>query len=915
MSSLPIRATLSQPRLFARMGEGLAAGITVVTPNRRLASALGTAFAAHQAASRLGAWESADVLPLDAFVGRLYEDALYSPLAGTLPVLLSPAQELLLWEDIIARSEWGALLLSPARTAAEARKAWMLAHHWGIDGALGQFPGNEDAAAFAEWAARYRRQTVSRQQTDAARLPELAARLFAVDEVRRPRVLVLYAYDIVTPQLERFLSDCAATGIEVLTSRPERHAATPVRWPLASADEELQSVAQWARARLEAAGDRPVRIGIVLPDIELRRKSVVRVMSQALQPDWCLPGTASASLPFNVSLGVPLSQHALVQASLSLLSLALGSVDFAAASRLLRSPFLGGGMTEAQARARLDVALRRVAPARLNLMQFTALLASLGLPARLGSLLQALAVRVQERPAGGAKQSLHAWAERFSGLLKVAGFPGERSLDSVEYQTLAKWHETLAELGGLSLVAPAVSGQEALSRLYGLCADRLFQPESGTAPIQVLGVLESAGLDFDHLWIAGMSDEAWPLPARPHPFIPPALQKKAGVPEASADTAFELDRRITADWLEAAPEVVVSHALREGDRELSPSPLVAQLAEGRVELPAIAAPLHALHQEAALEAVPDVPAPPVSAQAAAQLRGGARVLTDHAACPFRAFAAHRLAAAPMETPMEGFNAAARGTLLHAFMKGIWDRLQTHAALLAADAALLEAVLVQSATAAVEHTRRDYTIGDAFAALERERLARLGRDWLEIERARPPFEVVASEAKRPLLAGGLRFAGRIDRMDRLADGSHVLIDYKTGTVSPRYWEGARPEDPQLPLYAANAAEDISGVVFAKLKTGAMRFMGYSRDKGALPKVIQYQGWEDLLQGWNAEVHRLGTSFAAGEAAVDPKKQGVTCRYCSLQPLCRVHERFSALDLDVDAARGDADADNENGEGGE
>jgi RecB family exonuclease len=269
----------------------------------------------------------------------------------------------------------------------------------------------------------------------------------------------------------------------------------------------------------------------------------------------------------------------------------------------------------------------------------------------------------------------------------------------------------------------------------------------------------------------------------------------------------------------------------------------------------------------------------------------------------------------METPMEGFNAAARGTLLHAFMKGIWDRLQTQAALLAADAALLDEVLVQSAAAAVEHTRRDYVIGDAFAALERERLARLGRDWLEIERARPSFEVVASEAKRPLLAGGLRFAGRIDRMDRLADGSHVLIDYKTGTVSPRNWEGARPEDPQLPLYAANSAEDISGVVFAKLKTGAMRFMGYSRDKGALPKVIQYKGWEALLQGWNAEVHRLGTGFAAGEAAVDPKKHGVTCRYCSLQPLCRVHERFSALDLDADVARGDADADNENGEGGE
>lgn len=921
-------ATVTQQQLFARLGEGHSAGVTVLTPNRRLASALSSGFAAFQAGRGMRAWESADVLPVDAFVGRLYEDALYSPLAGQLPVLLTPSQELLLWADTIAASDWAGLLLAHARIAQEARKAWLLAHHWRIEGMLGSFPGNEDTLAFADWAARYRRQTTVQRQTDAARLPGLAAKLLAEPQVRRPATLVLYAFDIVTPQLNLLLAECAAAGMQVLQCRPERHEAKPCRMPLASADLELLRAASWARARLEAAGDRPVRIGIVLPDLELRRKDVVRVMSQALQPDWCLPGSNASALPFNLSLGVPLSQHALVQAALSLLALALGSVDFAVASRLLRSPFLGGAAAEAPERARLDVALRKRAPARLNLAQLIRLLEPLGMPPRLQFHLQALLGQagqggqggqgghVLASRAGGGRASLHAWAERYTGMLKAAGFPGERTLDSTEFQTLAKWNETLAELGSLAMVAPAATGQEAVSRLNALCAERLFQPESGTAPIQVLGVLESAGLVFDHLWIAGMTDEAWPLPARPHPFIAPALQKKAGVPEAGADTALELDRRITQDWLQAAPEVVISHALREDDRELSPSPLIAGIEASQIELADVQDPMRLLHAASALEPLPQGPAPAVPPQAAARLRGGSRVLSDQSACPFRAYAAHRLAAAPLETPSDGWDAAARGNLLHALMKGIWDRLKDHRTLLEADAAQLDEVIGESAAAAIERVRRDHSIGDEFAALERRRLATLAREWLDIERMRPPFEVVASEARRALQAAGLTFSGRIDRMDRLADGSHVLIDYKTGAVTPRHWEGVRPQDPQLPLYAVNAPEVISAVAFARLKTGAMRFMGYSRDKDAVPGVKQYREWDRLLQDWAAEVRRLGRDFAAGDASVDPKQPGLTCRYCSLQPLCRVHERYSALamDADPDAAGSDSDTDRETGEEG-
>ena len=129
---------LSTKDLFFRLAEGHAAGITVV--NRRLAQALNAEFDAFQIAKNLNSWEAPDILPFGAFVERLYEDALYSDLGAKLPLLLTPAQEQRLWEEILADSG----LLAIPQAAAQCREAWRLLHAWRI----GAGQGNEDAKAF-----------------------------------------------------------------------------------------------------------------------------------------------------------------------------------------------------------------------------------------------------------------------------------------------------------------------------------------------------------------------------------------------------------------------------------------------------------------------------------------------------------------------------------------------------------------------------------------------------------------------------------------------------------------------------------------------------------------------------------------------------------------------------------------------
>ncbi len=866
---MPGRA-ISRQELFERLAEGqaarVAAQVTVVTPNRRLAQELAREFDRGQAERGLAVWESADILPFSAFVERLYEDALTSELAPGLPLLLTEAQEIELWEQVVRASPWGDELLDLSHTARQAMRAWRLAHGWRIAGALASFPGNEDAQAFARWAAAY----AKGESTDAARLPDVVAPLIHHAALRTPKLLVAYAFDVMTPQEREFLDACAATGIELATCGQGRTDSVPKRIVFQSARHELEAAAQWARAKVEAGA---MRVGVVVPELAARRREVLRVFARSMNPAHALPGSEPRALPFNVSLGEPLAETPLAHAALAILALALGEVPFEAASRLVRSPFVGGGDDEMAARARLDAKLRESAPARVSLGKLVGLVE--GCP-QLRQRLENLFAAANPEAA-----SPHEWGERFTRLLEAAGFPG-RSLDSAEYQARAKLNELLAEFAKLERVAPRMGARHALSRFERLCRDTLFQPESPAAPVQVLGVLESAGLAFDALWLSGMTDEAWPLAARPNPFLPPALQKKAGIPEASAESALALDRRITEGWLAAAPEVVVSHPAREDDRELVVSPLFAGIAVAATPEPSAPRWRDLVFAARAVESAPDGKAPALATRTP---RGGTRILADQAACPFRAFARHRLGAEALEEPLAGPDARARGSLLHALMRELWGELKTSAALEADCGPAIE----RAARAAVAEAGLEAP----FADLERNRLMRLARDWLEVERRRAPFEVAAREDKRKLEVAGLELSGRIDRLDRLAAGGHALIDYKTGRPTPKAWQNERPDDPQLPLYALSAPEEISAVAYAKLQTGAMKYMGFARDKDK-GFVAEAKDWGALLNGWRKELEALGSGFASGDARVDPKNGLATCRYCDLHTLCRVHERMSALE---------------------
>jgi probable DNA repair protein len=446
-----------------------------------------------------------------------------------------------------------------------------------------------------------------------------------------------------------------------------------------------------------------------------------------------------------------------------------------------------------------------------------------------------------------------------------------------------------------------MSRQAAINQLQQVCRDRIFQPRTPPATIQVLGLYEVSGLRFDHLWVLGLHNDIWPPTAQPNPFIPGLLQKKAQLPHSSPQRELEVARSVTRRLLETAEDCVFSYPGQIDGEDVLPSPLLTvdpvqpaeeiegwqgsswQIAINQAEPPGIE-PLQ-------------FPGPPRHGTA----RGGSSILKHQALCPFRAFASNRLGATGLETPVDGISPMLHGSLMHRVLEIFWMETRTLDGLLSLDDDGFKARIGQSVEQVVNEERslRDRP---EFREVEGNRLARLAAACLELEKSRGPFEVVGFEKEVLQEIKGQPIRLFIDRIDRLPGGENVIIDYKTGKVDPKKWFGDRPEDPQLPLYAISAESQPAAIAFAVIRDEECLYRGVVSKEGIFPGlppgngarnavIIEAgQNLPDTIENWRGTLHRLMADFLAGDAAIDPKNGRKTCEnsYCELQPLCRITE---------------------------
>lgn len=888
----------------------LDAGATVVVSGERLARATRLAHgeARHAAGARV--WERPEVVSFASFLERLYDkaaDAALGDPAHALPKRITDAACESHWEEAIRASPQGGALLQPAATAREAARAWKLLQAYRVP--LERVAaGDEDAQAFAAWAEMFRNRSRAQGWLDDARLPDWLATQLRARHLPVPRRILFAGFDELTPQQQELVESLRAAGSAVDVLAMEADAATQAQRRVADdARAEERAAAAWARVLLEK--DPAASIGIVARDLESCRASLARALDDALCP--AAAAGQKVARPYDLSLGLPLETFPVVKGALAILELLRRRAPFTTVSLLLRSPFLGGADAERDARARLELRLRDRVSETIGLKALSAFAGILGSAPRLLAVLQALMEKSATLPA---KRLPSAWGRHFADVLNQSGWPGERALDSGEYQAVTALQDLVGSLVHLDAALGPVAAGEALTRLKRLAAEHIFQPAGGDAPVQVLGLLETSGLTFDHLWVLGMSDATWPAGPRPAAFIPTRLQREYGLPHASAAVELRFARRVTERLLASAAQVIVSSPGSEGDEELRPSPLVAQLPEAAE--PVVAVQDHRSQLQAeyarAAESYGDALAPAI--QGGEQIRGGAYLLGAQSACPFKAFGTFRLGAEALEEPALGPDALERGSVMHSVLHGVWSELKDHAGLMARDITarrqLVSGCVAAAIAARAEVLPEVYT--PRVAELERERLTRRVMAWLEVEARRPPFRVVESETEHRLKIGPLTLLTRIDRIDALADGGRLILDYKTGRVDLKSWLEDRPDDPQLPLYAVGERLDLAAVSYACLKPGETGLVGLAARAGMPEGVGVYAerrskpsdapDWESLLGYWEKNLARLATGYAGGDARVDPKRPQ-TCEYCHLSILCRIHELRGAELEEAETEQGD------------
>ncbi|HWR53262.1 MAG TPA: PD-(D/E)XK nuclease family protein [Bryobacteraceae bacterium] len=874
--------------------EAVRGGAALITANRRLSRTLRERYNAARIAAGERVWEAPQIVPIGPWLSTLWEQRVYRT-AGV-PLVLTEEQEQSIWEAVVRATPESESVLSVSATATAAASSWGLMHAWRLDRREIQIAASEDTRAFLSWCEAFEARCGAGNWVDSARLSDCLASALRDGEL--PARILLAGFDEITPQQLVFVDACRNAGTSVAMVEAAQAAPGGAR-RVACLDRrhEVAVAARWARSLVELGES---SIAVVVPDLEARRREVERTFSDILHPAAILPGSKPRRRAFNLSAGRALVEYPLIRAALLALRLQPAANPIGPLGAFLRSAYIRGASSERSLRAALDAALRRLGVAQVSIATVAENARRPG--PECPSLRRSLAEWSRVRESVPEYESPGGWARDFSRLLDALGWPGDGPLSSDDFQATGAWSGLLTELARLDALGGELSYSAAVSRLERMASEAMFQPESAPAPIQVLGALEAAGARFDHLWITGMDDESWPAAAHPDPFLPAAVQKAHNIPHSSPQRELEFARRRTAALLAAAPSIIVSHATRDGDRELGPSPLIRDIDAGSLE--SLSLPSYASLVEVALFA-PDLTnfedqnGPALTENE--QLRGGSKLFKLQAECPFRAFAELRLGAAPLETPEDGLGYRERGNLVHAALEHIWRRLGNQAELLAASPAEVTGIIGDGITHAFADlaTKRGAPLLPRFAELELRRLESLLREWLEIEKQRPPFEAFEIEFKQEVEINGLIARVRIDRIDRLADGRDVVIDYKTGEAKLASWEGDRPSEPQVPLYAVTHEGTLAAAALASLKTGQLGFRAVSADPPALPGAKPVD-MDEQKAGWRAVLDRLAAAFKEGYAPVDPKKPQV-CENCPLASLCRIHEArlgTSALSGEVD-----------------
>ncbi|MFP5329462.1 MAG: double-strand break repair protein AddB [Alphaproteobacteria bacterium] len=311
-----------------------------------------------------------------------------------------------------------------------------------------------------------------------------------------------------------------------------------------------------------------------------------------------------------------------------------------------------------------------------------------------------------------------------------------------------------------------LGAEDSVAFLAELLSRQSVRPPFGGHPrVFIWGLLEARLQQADLMILGGLNEGTWPALPQPDPWLAPKIRANLGL--SGLEFRIGLSAHDFAGAL-GAREVLITRARREGR-----SPTVAS--RFWLRLDAISGGLPRDRRLERIAAALDDPGPaqpvkrPEPCPPAGQRpdRISVTAVDRLKADPFAFYAQAILRLRPLDPVDADHTAAWKGSAVHKVFEQ-WlredqcdpDRLRPRAE------ALLDGETIHPMLRALWAPRLLEAI-DSLAELER-RNREIGRKPL------------VAEAKGEAALAGVTVHGRVDRIDRLADGGLVVIDYKTGS---------------------------------------------------------------------------------------------------------------------------------------
>jgi len=864
--------------LYAWLVDAVAADATIITSSRRLARELRAEHDRQQLAAGRQAWPTPRIQSCQDWLSTL----LQLSTADSLPRLVDAHTSKILWERSVDRYLSGALTQS-RNLLRQARAAWQRLVEWQVSVAeLSREARSRDELAFVKAARSYGDALADRHWIDAEQVAATVIKALPTGELPLARNIVYAGFDRTTPIYEALFAALRDAGCKVVAATHGVPAAALSCAAYPNAEAEMRAAGAWARTTLSQ--NPAARVAIVATDLETESTRFARLIREGIAPGW-QSGGQRFDRSVNVSYGRRLSDYPAIHVAMLCLRWTQTGLVSRDVSILLRSPFLGTGSTNG--RAKLELRLRSL-PDR----KWTAAALADALAEHADST-DALAWlddvrRIASLPTIASERDTPShWAGRLDEILSGLGWPGEAALNSAEFQLVNRWRNLLNEFAALDTLLPEMTFSDAIHHVAGLARDIVYQPDTGPGLVSLLGSLEAAGMEFDYLWVAGIDASRWPASGQPLALVSRNLQRAHAMPDASPEDSLEYARRVLKRLVTSAPSVHLSWASVEEDTAQQPSPLLETLsAHPTTDYNDPYWYADTLLDRAGVHTIGDDPVPAVNG--VERIAGGAYTVQRQTTEPFAAFAYGRLGLRDLRRFEEGLSPSLRGSLLHETLYQLLRQKPSQTDIVAWSERDIAKRIDAAITAGfAESLRHADAILRRLFALERKRLRGVISQFLAIEKARPEFDIEHVEERIEFEFAGVQLTLRADRIDRLSDGTLLIIDYKTGRLKNLLGRDGNPVDLQVVVYAAALEEEVGALALLNIGSRAILYKG-AGGSVAWNNVVQ-SDWQDMLRNWKQLVYSAMEQIAAGDVRVNLQLKTEKSRPLNVLSRAEEHKR--------------------------